>query len=172
MSSTTSLNPCVVCEDGIHPTKTIKAACGHHYCHVCILELFHLSVKDSSLFPPQCCGTTIPVSTFRDLLTPEQIAKYELKNEELGSPRPTYCSSGKCNIFIKPANIVAEKATCTTCGEETCTICKLPSHAGSCTKDEDMENTEEVARREGWQRCPRCNRMVSIIRGCNHIVQV
>lgn len=48
-------------------------------------------------------------------------------------------------------------------------LCKQAGHTGDCAEDKAMEQTMELAKKEGWQKCPSCGRMVELNTGCNHM---
>ncbi|KAF2187119.1 hypothetical protein K469DRAFT_124223 [Zopfia rhizophila CBS 207.26] len=141
----------------------------HAYCHTCLIDLFESSMTDTTLFPPRCCGRKIPVYAGAHFFEPELITRYEEKEEELGVENPTYCSNRSCAVFIRPANIKADIATCKTCESKTCSICKNPLHLGLCPEDPGTKMLMDVAEERKWQRCYKCRTMVELLVGCYHM---
>ncbi|KUJ24245.1 uncharacterized protein LY89DRAFT_572440 [Mollisia scopiformis] len=161
---------CVSCDEFLFPQEVeIDIPCNHMYCVQCIEELFSQSLVDESLFPPRCCKQPIPVDNVREILAPDFIQTFQDKKQEIETVDRTYCSDPRCSIFMRPKNISGDRATCPTCQQVTCTMCKAPSHDGICPADEGTQQVLELARENGWQRCPVCQVMVSISTGCNHM---
>ena len=141
----------------------------HAYCRSCLTDLLRTSLTDTTLFPPRCCGSRIPVAACIELCPPDLIKRYMEKEVELESPNPVYCSNRYCAKFIKPENMTADVATCLGCGEETCTTCKNPRHRGLCPEDPTVQMLMDVAGQKRWQRCPKCRTMVELREGCYHM---
>jgi hypothetical protein len=160
---------CTSCMEDILPTDVARLPCGHDYCGPCILQLFNTSLVDQTLFPPRCCRQLIPPADFLAFLTTELIQSYELKKQELETTDRTYCSDPSCSVFLRPENIKGDCATCPDCKKITCATCKAPAHEGDCPADEGLQKLLELATETGWQRCPACKGMFSIITGCNHM---
>ena len=159
---------CVICSDKFQARHLIAAPCGHHYCKVCIRQLYNLAVKDESLFPPRCCRQPIPVGIARRMLTSGQVQKFLEKSVEFSTPNRTYCHVTSCLAFISPDNITGEKARC-TCGALTCVVCKAAAHQGDCPKDPAYASLMGFARAQGYQTCQQCKRLVELAVGCNHM---
>ncbi|XP_014551360.1 hypothetical protein COCVIDRAFT_55488, partial [Bipolaris victoriae FI3] len=141
----------------------------HAYCRTCLSDLFHTSLADTTLFPPRCCGKSLPMPLCKQLCPPSLMAEYEDKQMELTTPNPVYCSNRSCAKFIKPCNITADIAVCQTCQKETCAICRNPRHNGVCPKDPSVQALIEVATKEEWQQCPNCRTLVELTVGCYHM---
>ncbi|KAH7564528.1 hypothetical protein PSV09DRAFT_2417705 [Bipolaris maydis] len=141
----------------------------HAYCRTCLSDLFHTSLADTTLFPPRCCGESLPMSRCKQLCPPSLMAEYEDKQMELTTPNPVYCSNRSCAKFIKPCNITADIAVCQTCQKETCAVCQNPRHNGVCPEDPSIQALIKVATEEEWQRCPNCRTMVELTLGCYHM---
>ena len=120
-------------------------ATSHAYCRSCLIDLFRTSLTDTTLFPPRCCGKSIPISACLHLCPPELVSQYRDKQIELAMPNPVYCSNRYCAKFIKPESVTADVALCPSCGEETCTVCKNPRHKGLCPEDPTVQMLMDVA---------------------------
>lgn len=170
---------CSACLD-MHPIQnTIKLQCknagdaeAHAYCHDCLIHLFEACITDSSQFPPRCCNQILPVFACIPFLPPTLFARFVARREELETPSRTYCSNALCSEWIRPANIVANVATCPTCIQTTCETCKRGQHEGLCQDDMDVKKLMDVAKEKQWQTCPNCNEMVELKGGCYHITYV
>ena len=160
---------CCVCNCECSEWQLIRGPCGDGYCKTDIQELFELSIKDESLFPPRCCGQSILLDAARPLLTSEQQLNFEQKSLELNTIDRVYCFDTMCGKFIPPAAVDGEKATCSACNKLTCAICKSEGHKGDCPKDPAYEALMATAAELGFQTCPRCHRLVELNFGCNHM---
>lgn len=130
-------------------------------------------MTDDTLFPPRCCRQPIvPNSNVRVYLSAEIVHQYEAKKVEFDTPNRTYCSSPACSAFIRAEFIVADRATCQSCGMVTCSICKLADHGGDCPEDEALRSVLQVAKDNHWQRCYGCYRLVELATGCYHMTSV
>jgi E3 ubiquitin-protein ligase RNF144 len=167
---------CLACMEQCACSDTLELDCKrpedaikHAYCRNCLTDLLRTSLTDTTLFPPRCCGTRIPIFACVKLCPPALIDQYRDKQNELAWPNPVYCSNRYCGKFIRPECVMADVATCLGCTEETCTICKNPKHRGLCPKDPTVQLLMEVAGEKRWQRCPRCRTMVELFEGCYHM---
>jgi hypothetical protein len=113
----------------------------------------------------------MPWSEVQGLVSGGLVIDFEGKREELDTQNRTYCSDPACSTFIGACHIAADTAvaTCPACEKLSCVKCKSASHAGDCPSDPSVQATLDVARKENWQRCQECGRMIELIEGCNHI---
>ncbi|CAK3745156.1 Hypothetical predicted protein [Lecanosticta acicola] len=159
---------CIACGDAKEFEEVARVPCDHEYCRPCLEELFRLSMKDESLFPPRCDNQEIPLDFVRFFL-PSSVAKeFEAKYEELSTKNRTYCHDRTCQTFISTA-LNEEIATCPRCTKTTCIMCKSPSHSGDCPQDAALQQLVETADAHQWQRCYQCARFVELNTGCNHM---
>lgn len=162
--------PCEACGDRFDADHCWQAPCGHWYCDDDLGQLFRASMTDRTLYPPRCCRQVMPFDDVRLFLDQDVAEEFSAKQEELDEKQPTYCYVPTCcSAYLGQAHKDNTKATCPTCGAETCVLCKQEHHEGDCTKDEAVEQTEELAREQGWQRCIDCRRLVELTIGCNHM---
>ncbi|KAF2023165.1 hypothetical protein EK21DRAFT_24986, partial [Setomelanomma holmii] len=141
----------------------------HAYCRDCIKCLFEACLRDTTLWPPRCCGVRISVFAAAHLLVPKLVTQCETRDKELSTPNPTYCSNRSCAEWIPPPNIEAEVGKCHACMTETCATCKNPKHKGLCPKDEDVQQLMKYAGEQKYKRCFNCRTLVELEIGCNHI---
>jgi E3 ubiquitin-protein ligase RNF144 len=167
---------CTACMEQYARSDTLELDCKrpedifkHAYCRNCLIDLLRTSLTDTTLFPPRCCGTCIPIFACVELCPPTLISQYKEKQNELAFPNPVYCSNQYCRKFIKPECVTADVAACPGCKEETCTTCKNPKHKGLCPEDPTVQMLMEVAGEKGWRRCPRCRTMIELLSGCYHM---
>ncbi|KAJ0413966.1 hypothetical protein BJY00DRAFT_321444 [Aspergillus carlsbadensis] len=163
------LSRCVACQDDVDPLDIAPLPCSHEYCRSCITELFELSLANESLFPPRCCRTTIDLDLARIFLPETLVQLYETKKVEFETPDRTYCCAKSCSAFIPPTLIKRNVATCPACQFTTCRACKGRAHTGDCPTDTELKSSLAVAKRQGWQRCFSCWRVVELVHGRNHI---
>lgn len=167
-SQNSPLRDCIACGDAKKREEVARVPCDHEYCRPCLEELFRLSMKDETLFPPRCDHQEIPLSLVRVFLPSDLAKEYEAKYEELSTKNRTYCHDRTCQAFISTkAN--EEIVTCPKCSKTTCTICKNPSHSGDCPEDTALQQLLDTANANQWQRCYGCNRLVELKHGCNHM---
>lgn len=160
---------CLACMDAFRDSKLIRCPCSHDYCVDCLNDLFEKSLIDESLFPPRCCGQTIPLDSTWAFVDDELLDKFKHRELEMATPNRTYCCMPACSTWIPPANIHHDLAVCPkpSCGAHTCVSCKEAMHRGSnCPKDEELLS---LASREGWKRCPSCRRVIELNTGCYHM---
>lgn len=162
---------CVVCLEKKPSHQVIQVTCGHHYCQVCLKELFNRSVRDEFLFPPACCNERIALTSVIMILGPELVDKFYEKETEFNTKDRTYCHQSSCSAFVSPQSIdkANGRATCLKCGLSTCTICKSRAHSGDCPKDKGQIKLNDAAKKNGWKRCYNCTRWIELKHGCNHI---
>ena len=160
---------CVACNMCEEENDMVHVPCGDYYCKHCTIQLFSLSMKDESLFPPRCCRQPIPLELVSIVLGAELQENFEHKAIEFFTADRTYCSQSTCGGFIPPISIKNEKATCPECGLITCTTCKNAEHEGDCPANPEHQALMELAAKEGYQKCYQCKRLVEISTGCNHM---
>ncbi|KAK3371042.1 hypothetical protein B0T24DRAFT_658091 [Lasiosphaeria ovina] len=162
---------CVSCGDTFLSWATIKcSSCPHDYCRGCMESLFRASMTDESLFPPRCCGQSIPIETTRPFFSPQLVGEFNAKKLEYETPNRTYCHESACSLFIPPQFIHDGVAACIRCPAQTCTTCKGAAHQGNeCPEDPAVQEILRVAAANGWQRCYSCRRLVELSTGCNHM---
>ncbi|KAL6870554.1 hypothetical protein J3F83DRAFT_736752 [Trichoderma novae-zelandiae] len=161
---------CIVCSEDFPFVDTLRCPCSHDYCRGCLSNYISKAIDDESIFPPRCCGQPIPIDGVNRIFIPAHlIGKYRAKELEFSSEKRTYCHVPTCSAFIPTQFIQDEVATCIKCRSKTCVICREASHAGDCPKDTLTATVLRVAEDNGWKRCYRCRRVVSLSHGCNHI---
>lgn len=126
-----------------------------------------------SLLPLRCCDK-VPIDM--------NICHYILSADDVGlkqriverkATNKMYCPS--CNKFINLDYGDAQDSTELICICVLCIICKFIAHPHfSCIEnraiiDGDDTLLLEVAQEEGWKQCPKCNVMIELSNGCNHI---
>lgn len=163
---------CNVCLEHLPAKETLTLRCTpepHIYCRRCLIDLFNTAIVDTTLFPPRCCKTVIPLDMCRALLSKQLVQDFDRKVEELATPNPTYCSDPDCSVFISLANITHGIAKC-SCGRKTCVVCKAMEHGNKlCPEDPHVQLLMDAAKRSKWQTCGKCKNMVELAAGCYHM---
>ncbi|KAI4121759.1 MAG: hypothetical protein LQ338_006183 [Usnochroma carphineum] len=163
-----ALLSCIAC--GEHGSWELsRLPCDHHYCDQCIARLFDSAMKDESLFPPRCCGKHIPFESVEHLFDEEYESVFEERRIELSAENRIYCAKPECSLFIRADRVEAGKAICRACSTETCVYCKSTAHEGECSQDPAVTSLMALAAAEGYRQCYRCQRLVELTFGCNHI---
>jgi hypothetical protein len=161
------LRECIACLERNSEGDMIQNGCSHFYCRGCVIHLLQTSLVDESLFPPRCCRLPLPMEATRGIIDDGLWARFEEKTIEHGDQSRTYCLDPACSRYILPAHIRGTIGTCRSCNRKSCTLCKKIIHRGDCV--DDFAEVLELARAEGWQRCPNCSHIVELRSGCNHI---
>ena len=160
------LRECISCGD---LRRTIRVPYRHYYCQDCIMALYTAVLTDEILHPIRCCKQEIPMSVTRRFLTSKLAAKAVQKTIEYSILDRTYCSDLDCHQFVGPEHIEGLTAICRLCTQRTCTLCKSQQHAGKCPEDPGRDQLLRLATQERWQTCGRCNAVIELDMGCNHI---
>lgn len=164
---------CEACGDQFPEEGCLTVPCHHQYCQDCLEELFSLSMRDKTLYPPRCCRQAIPWDLVRNHVKEPLATDFEAKREELEDKNPLYCHDKHCSQYIKAVNIgEANEASCSSCWKVTCTLCKQKQHEGACPQDEEVQKMRAYAEEEGCKECTRCHHLVELSTGCNHITLV
>jgi hypothetical protein len=97
-----------------------------------------------------------------------------------------YCPFEDCSAFMEnaahgePSSSSSDTfAECLSCHRGFCHACNVPWHADrSCSEQRahDLnakmsgdQKLRDLAKRERWQQCGECLRMIELQRGCNHM---
>lgn len=168
-SKKSKLRPCMACGDMKHFVYLARAPCQHEYCRECLETLFRHAILDETMFPPRCCRQDIPLDTNRLFLSGDLVQQFKKKSIEFSTPDRLYCHQPTCSAFIPPSMFKDGMAQCPECNATTCTICKKATHRGDCPADKELQEVLQMARDNGWQRCPKCFTMVELLMGCFHM---
>ncbi|KAJ7584835.1 hypothetical protein C8J56DRAFT_949154 [Mycena floridula] len=177
---------CVICLEDIQGLRFV-APCGDSYDLGCITDLFTAATRDESLFPPRCCGQTIPIRDVEQHLSRQLLQTLTDKAIEISTPNRVYCAQKSCGRFLGAATFAIKgkgKAkdlfkstpifTCPSCNAKTCQTCKALcasklKHKCRGSLDESDEQVIRMGKEEGWSQCPGCNRMIELNMGCYHM---
>ncbi|KAJ5550538.1 hypothetical protein N7535_001519 [Penicillium sp. DV-2018c] len=157
---------CVCCREHYLQSEISKMKCSHFYCKVCLVNMFTAALYDESSFPPRCCRKPIKIS--ESMIGPALAKQVREKSVELNDPDRTYCFDPSCSTYIPRKPRLYATCKCPSCGKRTCRKCKKRGHTGKCEFECDAL-LERLAKRKGWQRCPKCSRLIELRTGCFHI---
>ncbi|TFK45347.1 hypothetical protein OE88DRAFT_1225121 [Heliocybe sulcata] len=161
---------CTICMTTVFAGEAVTVPCGHHYDFDCLVELFKQAIKDESLMPARCCKKHIPLDLAEPHLTEEQVTEYRAKEVEHSTPNRLYCPQAACSAFLGAADKSRGIVTCFKCRVRVCSECKNLEHPyGTCRPNSGDETLLEIARQEGYQRCPTCRRFTELAHGCYHM---
>ncbi len=160
---------CISCdeEDGV---VLFTAPCKHSYCDDCLNSYVKSALEPDGTFPPLCCNLPITLQSARTHLHPDLVKHYEEKRAEIVAACSLPCAQSGCCVVIPPENIVDCLGHCPACNNYTCTKCRLQEHKEKpCPTDAEQEQVLKLAKEHGWQACYRCNNMIELNFGCNHM---
>ncbi|KAI4748054.1 hypothetical protein E4T50_01633, partial [Aureobasidium sp. EXF-12298] len=163
------LTSCQACLERLPRSETLPAPCGDSYCTGCMTTLFEHAIRDEAMYPPRCCGQTIPLDSVRSIITSELAVAFTTKAMEFDTTNRTYCSNTACSQFIPNDRINDDVAVCDACNHRTCSICKGNAHQDDCPEDETTQLALQLGDTQQWQRCNDCRSLVERSEGCNHI---
>ncbi|OLN97635.1 putative E3 ubiquitin-protein ligase [Colletotrichum chlorophyti] len=132
-------------------------------------------VNDPQEMPPKCCSQTIALRHVDSLFSDDFKKKWNKKFAEYSVRNRVYCPSRDCGAWIKPHNIHRSESgrkygKCSRCRLKVCCACNGKWHSSrECPRDDETARFMEQAKEEGWKRCYKCNHMVELKEGCNHM---
>lgn len=160
---------CISCGDD-NDSISFTASCKHSYCDGCLATYVKTALEPDGIFPPQCCKLPIPLKLARGYLHHDLIKRYEEKQAEIVAASSLLCAQSGCRVVIPPEEIVEGLGHCLACNNYTCIRCRLQKHKDQpCPTDAELEDLMELAKEQGWQACYRCNNMIELNFGCNHM---
>ncbi|RPA83185.1 hypothetical protein BJ508DRAFT_324774 [Ascobolus immersus RN42] len=174
--------PCMACGDPVEKdcywSRSVPEplSCGHHYCRHCQTKIYLNATKDSSAYPPKCCGKPLPSAgseayskCIRMFLDRKVERAYRIRARELEDSSPVYCHVARCGAYIQKGYQRNNVAHCYNVGPDThrlisstCIRCGRESHQWECHDDKDphLGKLLELATEEKWRRCFNCGRMI------------
>ncbi|KAF7317254.1 RBR-type E3 ubiquitin transferase [Mycena chlorophos] len=165
--------PCIICHEQFHSRLPFSAPCGHFYCPECLGNLARACIGDESLYPLKCCRQPMPMDGVFAQLGMRLALEFRRKVAEFGTPANDriYCPTPTCSAFLgSSANQPSPTIHCRACTTDVCVACKERVHPGQrCGENAALEQVKALARAEGWQTCPGCNRIIELHQGCFHM---
>lgn len=164
---------CVACGDDGLDDAFISLLCRHRFCKPCLAQYTDSALQPGATFPPQCCGLPITLGMVQKHLSPELTTRYGEKQRQIFSSCSLLCARRGCCVEIPENSITGKKGHCLACKGNTCKACRKDWHEDRpCSFDPDREAILQLAKKEGWQSCYRCNNMVELNLGCFHMRSV
>ncbi|KAF8194705.1 hypothetical protein BJ912DRAFT_1141524 [Pholiota molesta] len=174
---------CPICTDDVSNPEQL--GCGHTYCSGC-LSHFLTSAADSKNFPLACIGNGgqcrvpiaipfirrfLPQQLFENLVEAAFMAYLEQHPQEL-----KYCTTPDCKqIYRRRTDKVLLK--CPACFSTICPMCDEEAHEGMTCEERKIHRdpglqerlNDELARQQGFKKCPQCSVFIEKTEGCNHM---
>jgi hypothetical protein len=132
------------------------------------------SVRNETDLPIRCDKKcSIPEEVALNVLPQEEAKLFKTKLQELKTPTREryYCANKDCGQFIPP--VVQERETfalCQNCEHTTCKLCRGLQHDGDCAgPSREDEQAFALIKKEGYQTCSECDRVVERTQGCPHM---
>ena len=168
--STSQQRPsCTSCSDEIEAVS-FTAPCKHSYCDDCLASYVKVALEPAGSFPPACCSLPITLQLAQAHLHDELVKRWQEKHLEIVASCSLVCAESGCRVVISPENIVEGLGHCLACNNYTCNRCRLQAHKKEpCPKDAELRDLMELAKKQGWQICYRCNNMIELNVGCNRM---
>lgn len=161
---------CVACGDDGLDEAFISVLCRHRFCKPCLAQYTESALQPGATFPPQCCGLPVTFGMVQKHLSPELAARYGEKQRQIFSRCSLLCARRGCCVEIPENNITGNQGHCLACNGNTCRACRKAGHGDRpCSIDPEREAILQLAKKEGWQTCYRCNNMVELNLGCFHM---
>lgn len=168
-----SYETCQACCDEYEVQNLVAMPCNHYWCHDCLSRTCLYVRNENDL--PLSCGETcnIPYNVALNNLPPEEGRLFEKRLEELNTPTREryYCANKDCGEFI-PSNSQGTDnlAVCHECAHSTCKSCRALQHDGDCEGPSEEDNQAfALIKKEGYQTCSECDRVVERTQGCSHM---
>ncbi|KAF3298092.1 hypothetical protein TWF132_004230 [Orbilia oligospora] len=155
---------CTICGDSFPGYELQRLNCGHRHCRDCLRQNYQHVINNPENHPAKCCqGLSFSETSF--VLTDEEMkAVLEIQSSH-ESTKIIPCFSCEGDIYF--SDIGRDAAYCSSCDKLTCTICRKEMHDDLCPEDPETEKLKTLAKEEGWTQCPKCNRLVFRVSGCN-----
>ncbi|KAI8048074.1 hypothetical protein BDF22DRAFT_736443 [Syncephalis plumigaleata] len=162
-------------------------SCKHGYCDTCMNKYVTTKLHDgTNPFPLRCpipeCQYEITEKHVQSLLTAKDYDLWKRKKEESNMNGKMYCPNKRCSKVLTISQLSRANdclAECTHCHYAICTKCTCLWHNGySCAQykaiPDARKNTEDnsvlaMAKDNKWCRCTKCQALVELRYGCNHI---
>ncbi|KAG9453284.1 hypothetical protein H6P81_006188 [Aristolochia fimbriata] len=187
---------CKICLEETEQTQMFSVdGCSHLFCFSCMKQ--HVEVKLLHGVLPGCphddCHVKLTVDSSKEFLTPKLIDTMTQRIKEAAIPESDrlYCPYPKCSSLMSkqemshpppeefsPARCMLERSVmrkCVKCDGLFCLKCMVPWHYNiSCQEYKILHPSEDervcnMAKRELWRRCAKCNHMIELAEGCFHM---
>lgn len=156
---------CVSCNEQLASEEMgVRAGCDDWYCRDCLKQLFIMSLKDDTLFPPRCHNQEIGFDGVCHLFDKAFASAFERRLLERNTSDRVYCPDGSCATFLGARSPSRKVVFCPGCGKMVCLTCKsshLPYESCPSRPDEEAW-LKDLLRQNKWQKCPQCNSLVEL----------
>lgn len=164
--------------------------CLHRFCEACMTRYIHsmLEQRRHQIYcPHDSCGEALTLDECRYFLPAEIFEQWSavMVEAEIPEALKVYCPFPDCSGLLVKENVGAlevedvEMAECPFCNRLFCARCKVPWHANlQCSEFQSLPSTDKteadflllkLAEDRKWRRCGKCQSMVELTYGCNHI---
>jgi hypothetical protein len=149
--------------------------CTHPYCVECMSSYLQRALRDVSLLPLKCCDIEIDIQVASLLMKKGDAMLLLARSTELQATNKMHCPT--CNQFINLDLVDTSEGAefeC-NCGTTLCVTCRTAEHplvscrTNKVTAASFDEQFYELASESGWKQCPKCNMMIELSHGCNHV---
>ncbi|KAK6127914.1 hypothetical protein DH2020_038343 [Rehmannia glutinosa] len=183
---------CEICAESKTNDEMFPAEnCSHKYCTQCISRHMSIKVQKGNIVdhennfpcPGLDCKGVLDIDTCRKIVPRDVLSTWdEIICKSMILPwQRFYCPYKSCSVLLvkdSDEEVIGE-AECPLCRRLFCVECKVPWHSGiGCEEFSRMNENErgrddlmvhELAKRNGWQRCPSCKFFVEKNEGCLHM---
>ncbi|XP_058757065.1 uncharacterized protein LOC131630288 [Vicia villosa] len=178
---------CGICFDSVKESKIFtNTSCNHPFCTKCISKYVKLQRKQKVVkltCPDPQCSLELKPQHLQSILPKELIVEWEsaIYESSISLKKKIYCPYKNCSLMlVNDGKEVVTSCECPSCHRLFCAQCKVPWHADmSCRRfqksakrrDEKQldEKFMELAKRNKWQKCPKCCMHVQRNGGCEHM---
>ncbi|KAM0949237.1 putative transcription factor C2H2 family [Dioscorea sansibarensis] len=159
--------------------------CAHVFCRACLSQHIAAKLQENitvikcpevhckGVLEPEICQDIVPKDVF------ERWGSVLCESMAIGACK-FYCPFTDCSaMMLDDVDEMVVQAECPVCRRMFCAQCKVAWHAGqSCQEFQSLDVNErgkddliflELARRNRWMRCPKCNFFVEKVEGCLHV---
>ncbi|KAI3908700.1 hypothetical protein MKW92_020972 [Papaver armeniacum] len=161
--------------------------CAHFYCSECIVRYVASKIQENVISigcPEMNCQGVLEPEQCRSILPPEVFDRWGRAQCEaliLGE-QIFYCPFKDCSapLLVEEGQGEIVQSECPHCNRSFCAQCKVPWHDGIiCAEFQRLDVDErgredimlmEVAKKNKWQRCPKCKFYVEKKSGCSAII--
>uniref|UniRef100_A0A803PWK0 RBR-type E3 ubiquitin transferase n=1 Tax=Cannabis sativa TaxID=3483 RepID=A0A803PWK0_CANSA len=184
---------CVICMEDTDVNQMFSVKnCLHRYCFSCMKQ--HVEVKLREAQMPKCphlgCKTEIDSESCEDFLTPKlfELLRQHIKEAATPVTERVYCPNKWCSFLMTKSEVfdLAKKERihlsgarkCLKCSSLFCINCRVLWHHNLTCSDykskkynssnEDAK-LKDLASKNLWRQCSKCNHMVELFHGCHHI---